>query len=342
MRILIVEDDPIASGQLRQTLESARYECDVVLNAPDALHEVRGGRYQVVISDWDLPGMTGPALCRAVRAMPNANHLFFILLTSETSSADMLQGLASGANEFLSKPFDPMELLVRVRNAGRVVALGSLELTINAMARLASVRDIETGKHVERVAAYSRKLAEALRDDPKNASEVDDEFIATIYQTSALHDIGKIAIPDSILLKPTRLDEHEFAIMQSHTTHGAATLRSTLEQFPDARFLQMALAIVESHHEHWDGRGYPKKLRGEEIPLAARIVALADVYDALTTHRPYKPAWDHAQASEWIASRAGTQFDPAVIAAFRAVEEHFVEIHRFYAEESPVEQLLAA
>lgn len=342
MRILIVEDDPIASHLLRHTLTSAKYECDVVSDGTVALEKIRNGRYQVIISDWEMPGMTGPALCRAVRAIPNKNYLFFILLTSRGSSEDMLQGLASGADEFLRKPFDPTELLVRLRNAGRVVALGSLELTIAAMAKLAAVRDTETGKHVERVAAFSRKLAEALKDDPKYKTEVDDEFVGMVYQTSALHDIGKVAIPDSILLKPTRLNEHEFAIMQSHTTHGASTLRSTLEQFPDARFLQIALAIVESHHEHWDGSGYPRKLKSEEIPLAARIVALADVYDALTTHRPYKPAWDHARASQWIVSRAGKQFDPAVVEAFLKVEQRFVEIQRFYTEESPTEQVLAA
>jgi putative two-component system response regulator len=342
MRILIVEDDPIASHLLRHTLAAAKYDCDAVSDGAVALEKIRNGRYQVIISDWEMPGMTGPALCRAVRAIPNKSYLFFILLTSRGASEDMLQGLASGADEFLRKPFDPTELLVRLRNAGRVVALGSLELTIAAMAKLAAVRDTETGKHVERVAAFSRKLAEALKDDPAHKAEVDDEFISTVYQTSALHDIGKVAIPDSILLKPTRLNEHEFAIMQSHTTHGAATLRSTLEQFPDARFLQIALAIVESHHEHWDGSGYPKKLKGDEIPLAARIVALADVYDALTTHRPYKPAWDHAQASQWIVSRAGKQFDPAIVEAFLKVEQRFIEIQRFYTEDLPVEHVLAA
>jgi putative two-component system response regulator len=168
---------------------------------------------------------------------------------------------------------------------------------------------------------------------PQFASEIDDGFALLIDETSPLHDIGKVGIPDAILLKPGRLTEEEFAIMQTHTTIGAATLDAALAKFPDARFLMFARDIVACHHEHYDGSGYPRGLKGDEIPLCARIVAVADVYDACSTHRVYRPAMSHQQDVELIRNGAGTHFDPPVVQAFLQVADEFARICRDLADD---------
>jgi putative two-component system response regulator len=167
----------------------------------------------------------------------------------------------------------------------------------------------------------------------KYQSEVDAEFVRLIYQTSPLHDIGKVGIPDAVLLKPGQFNDIEFEIMQQHTRLGAQTLDAALERYPEARFLKIARDIALTHHERWDGTGYPQGLKGEQIPLCGRIVAVADVYDALTSRRVYKPAFDHAVARSIILKDSGTHFDPDIVDAFLAVEDEFVEIRARYSEQ---------
>ena len=175
-------------------------------------------------------------------------------------------------------------------------------------------------------------------------AEIDAEFIRLIYQTSPLHDIGKVAIPDFVLLKPGRLSNAEFEIMKSHTTLGAETLDAALQRFPEARFLRMARNIAATHHERWDGTGYPLGLKGEEIPLCGRIVALADVYDALTSKRCYKEAFSHLIARSIIEKDTGTHFDPRIVAAFLAAEDEFLSIQRRFstADNPPLPALAGA
>lgn len=188
--------------------------------------------------------------------------------------------------------------------------------TVLALARLAEQRDNETGCHLERVAAYARLVAEGLRRDGHYPDLITDEWILNLERSSALHDIGKVGIPDSILLKPGKLTPAEWEIMKTHAELGAQTLDAVIAQFGVQGFLAMGRDIAASHHEKWDGSGYPKGLRGAAIPLSARILALADVYDALTTVRPYKHAWPHEEALDWIKSRANIHFDPEVVASF--------------------------
>ena len=188
--------------------------------------------------------------------------------------------------------------------------------TIVALARLAEQRDGETGKHLDRVAAYCKLVANGLRADGFYQGVITDSWIEDLERSSVLHDIGKVGIPDSILLKPGRLSPSEWEIMKTHAQLGADTLDSVIQQFGQQGFLTMGRDIASGHHERWDGGGYPRALRGNDIPLAARILAIADVYDALTTVRPYKHAWSHAEAVEWIRARSGSQFDPEVVAAF--------------------------
>ena len=195
------------------------------------------------------------------------------------------------------------------------------QATIMAMAVLAEQRDNETGKHLERVSKYCELVARGLREDGKHRELITDDWIRDLYRSAPLHDIGKVGIPDRILLKPGKLDSDEWETMKEHTTIGAETLRSVMGDRSNS-FLKMSLDIAWCHHEKWDGNGYPRGLRGAEIPLSARILALADVYDALTTVRPYKQAWSHDEALEWIKGGGGSHFDPDVVAAFVARADH--------------------
>lgn len=194
----------------------------------------------------------------------------------------------------------------------------SQHATILALARLAEHRDMETGRHLERVAGYCRLVAESMRALGHHAGTITDAFIEDLASSSPLHDIGKVGIPDSILLKPGSLSPEEWTIMKTHAEIGGSTLDGVIAGLQAPGFLTMGRDIAWCHHEKWDGSGYPRGLVGTEIPLCARIVALADVYDALTTVRPYKKAWPHADAIDWILSRSGTHFDPDVVAAFAA------------------------
>jgi putative two-component system response regulator len=195
-----------------------------------------------------------------------------------------------------------------------------------ALATLAECRDMNTGMHLERVTRYARLLAEALRADARFAETINDVFLHSLPSAMPLHDIGKVGIPDRILLKPGKLTPAEFATMRRHTALGAKAIQSIMDRGNDAGFLKMAHQIALSHHERYDGSGYPQGLAGEAIPLAARIAALADVYDALTSRRPYKSAFSADKAVRIIHSVSGSQFDPAVVAAFIQIEPKFAAV----------------
>ncbi len=197
---------------------------------------------------------------------------------------------------------------------------------IFAMAKLAESRDKDTGAHLERMREYSRILADELSTWPKFSQQIDGDYVQLIYLTSPLHDIGKVGIPDAVLLKPGSLTAEEFEIMKQHTVYGGNTLAAVSHARPDAQFLSMAYEIAMTHHERWDGTGYPNHLKGEKIPLCGRIVALADVYDALRSKRVYKPAYSHQTSRALILEGRGTQFDPDVVQAFLNREEEILGI----------------
>jgi len=339
MRILAVDDDPIALEMLARALKAEGHEVETAPDGLRAMEVMRRRNCRLIISDWNMPNLDGLQLCRRVRGHDFSGYVYIILLTSHDSQQEVVEGMSAGADDFISKPFHPAELMARVRAGERVLSLETRDVAIFALAKLAESRDPDTGAHLERVRRYSRILAQQLSGVPEFESQIDDNYIELIYLTSPLHDIGKVGIPDSVLLKPGRLTPEEFDIMKTHAMIGARTLDAALHEYPGATFLQMARDIAASHHERFDGSGYPNQLKGAEIPLCGRIVALADVYDALTSKRVYKDAFGHVHARKVIVEESGTHFDPGVIDAFLECEEQFVEIHRQFAEEAATDAI---
>jgi putative two-component system response regulator len=335
MRILCVDDDEISLAILEKAFTADGHEVETARNGREALDVLRLNGCRLIISDWDMPVMNGIELCQAIRAEGGSGYIYFILLTSHDTRQDAVAGLTAGADDFISKPFHPAELQARIRAGERVLSLETRDMVIFALAKLAESRDQDTGAHLERVRCYARALAQQLRTNPKYECVIGNKFIQLIYLTSPLHDIGKVGIPDSVLLKPGRLTPEEFEVMKTHAALGAETLDAALRAYPNADFLEMARDIAVSHHERFDGGGYPAGLRGEEIPLCGRLVALADVYDALTSRRVYKDAFTHQTARSMILEESGSHFDPDIVDAFLECEREFLEIRERYAESSP-------
>jgi len=334
MRVLVAEDDTVSAKLLEATLQEFGYEVTVAQDGREALHLLRSGRFRMVISDWEMPEMSGLELCRRVRQRRWNGYIYFILLTSNGGVANVVEGLDAGADDFLTKPFHPQELNMRLAVGRRVISLESRDLTIFALAKLSESRDTETGAHLERIREYCRLLGEELGRSGRFCNEIDGDFVEMLYLTTPLHDIGKVGIPDSVLLKPGKLTPEEYSIMKQHTLIGARTLEAVAHVNPDAEFLIMARDIALTHHERFDGKGYPYGIPGEQIPLTGRITALADVYDALTSKRVYKPAFSHEEARKIILEGRGTQFDPVMVDAFLSLEDDFVLVRERFDNEA--------
>lgn len=332
MQILVVDDDPMSTNLLKVTLDAAGHEMVVARSGREALEILGRTAIRFVISDWEMPGMSGPELCQTIRATEFNRYVYIMLLTARNDRASTVAGLAAGADDFLHKPFEREELSVRIRTGERIVSLETRDVTIFALARLAESRDPESGAHLERVRNYARCLAQDLMGRAELRLGIDSPYVNLIYLTSPLHDVGKVAIPDNVLLKPGRLDPDEFEVMKTHTTLGSQTLAAAVREFPEARFLRMAQQIALTHHERYDGRGYPNGLQGQDIPLCGRITALADVYDALTSRRVYKAASTHDVARSMILKDAGTHFDPLVVESFVRCDGEFRRIGGRFAD----------
>ncbi|MBV8781789.1 MAG: response regulator [Phycisphaerae bacterium] len=333
LRALIVDDDELSLEILQDILVQLGYEVERACNGREAMAHLRKHSIHLVITDWEMPEMNGLELCRAIREEDFDGYVYIIMLTSREGGQQKIEGLHGGADSFLVKPLNPEELLVSLKTAERILSLETRDLAMFALAKLSESRDPETGAHIERVQSYARLLAQYLSTTDRYQDVIDGEFARLIFQTSPLHDIGKVGVPDTVLLKPGKLSNDEMTIMQTHAGLGAQTLEASLQRFPQVRFLQMARDIAQSHHERWDGKGYPVGLAGEAIPLAARIVALADVYDALTSRRVYRDAMSHAQAKTIIVSERGTHFDPDVVDAFVQTEAEFIAIRERFKDD---------
>ncbi len=333
MRVLVVEDNKVSLALIRKTLAAAGHEVVCTETAEEALEIIRQGLAHLIVADWEIQSsLSALSLCQTVRREEVWGYVYIILVTSLNDAQERVRGLTAGADDFISKPYDPDELVARVRSGERVLSTDTRNLAIFAMAKLAESRDPETGMHLERVQTYSRLLAQEMASNPKYQEDITANFIRWMYLTSPLHDIGKVAIPDYVLLKPGRLTDREFALMKTHTTLGANTIDIALRKFPQAEFLRIAKEIIATHHERIDGTGYPTQMRGMDIPISGRIVAVADVYDALTSRRLYKDAFTHEIARSMIEAGSGTQFDPDIVAMFLKIQDAFVEVKERFAE----------
>ncbi len=326
MKILIVDDEFSILVIARKILEAQDHIVFTAENGVEALDIIRSEDIQVVISDWNMPEMDGLELCRFLREQPMVNHLFFIMMTSRDSHADKMEASKAGANEILTKPIDAGELQVRLRSAEHFLNMPSLAKVIKGMAKMAEAKDLDTGLHLIHIQHYSRALTLEMLKLPGLKEQLPVHFADLIFDASPAHDLGKVSIPDYVLFKPESLNDAEWKIMKSHAEDGAERLDSLLEDLPKPDIISIARDIARAHHERWDGTGYPQGLRGEHIPICARIVALADVYDALTMKRVYKAAMSHDVAREIILKSSGTHFDPQVVLAFLAAEARFIEI----------------
>ncbi len=329
LQVLVAEDDVVSGEMLSECLRAFGYSVTHVTNGKAAIEMVRTGRFRLVVSDWEMPELDGIGLCDFIRQRHTGGYIYVILLTSRCGTSNIVRGLNAGADDFITKPFQPDELRVRLRAAERILALEGRDLLIFSLAKLAESRDPDTGSHLERIRQYSRLLAEHLS---QTSDVVDGEFVQMIYLTSPLHDIGKVGIPDEVLNNPGRLSPDEFKIMQEHAAIGGKTLDAVAEMDSNLGFLKMARDIAWCHHEKVDGSGYPNGLVGHDIPLSARIVSLADVYDALTSKRVYKEAFSHEKSRNIILEGSGSHFDPAVVDAFRAKESAFIDTRQLLQE----------
>ena len=354
--ILVIDDTPGNLSLLNQLLRE-HYRVRLANSGPRGLELAAMAPPDLILLDIMMPDMDGYQVFQRLRSDPATRRIPVIFLTAKVGAEDEERGLAMGAVDFIHKPIAPSVVLARVRThlqirhwqtfledksawlqqevESRVSEVFRLqEATIRVMVSLAEFRDECTGNHIRRTQDYVRLLADYLSRQPRDAGFLMPEQIDRIAKASPLHDIGKIAIPDHILLKPGRHTPEEFAIMQTHSVKGESMLlRSLHEMGGDNAMLRFACQIARSHHERWDGGGYPDGLAGEAIPLAARLMAVADVYDALRSRRPYKKAFDHAEAVDIIVQGKGSHFDPLLVEAFLALQGVFSEIATKLADE---------
>lgn len=338
-KILVADDDRFYLQIFSDLIEGLGYESVSASNGLDAIEKVRQARPDILIMDVVMPGMNGFEVTRRLKNDPATTHLPIVIVTSLSDRGSKLKGLESGADELLSKPVDEAEFRARIGNLLKVkkyedyllehgrklegevvdktvqlerafekIRHGYVE-TVYRLTLAAEYRDKETGGHIKRISLYSELLASRLGLPP--------ETVEAIFFGSPMHDVGKIGIPDSILLKEGSHTTAEFEIMKTHCTIGGNILRD-----PDSGILHTAREIALTHHERWDGNGYPMGLRGEEIPISGRIVHLVDIYDALRSKRPYKEAFDHETACAVIDSQK-ERFDPAVFSAFHELTGEF-------------------
>ncbi len=357
-RILVADDESPIRHVCRLALQKEGLACDEASNGALALEAFRDHHYDLVLLDVDMPELTGLEVCRRLRQAPPDPYLKILLFSGRSSPDDLAQMLLMGADDYLTKPFTLVQLLARVKAALRLkvaqersdvlnrnllkvnseleqhlqARVGDLVEARNALvlalAKLVECRDNETGAHLQRLQKFCRRLAEEAQNLPAFAPQIDGNFIDMLACCAPLHDIGKVGLPDHILLKPSKLDADERIIMQAHTTIGADTLQEIARQHGFAlAFLHMSIDIARHHHERFDGHGYPDRLAGAAIPLAARLVSLCDVYDALRSRRVYKPALTHATALQLIVESPAGQFDPALVAAFHNCATDFEKIY---------------
>ncbi len=355
---VLVVDDTSDNLALMRDLLKPLYRTLFATNGEQALKLAAAAKSpQLILLDIMMPEMDGYEVCRRLKANPETADIPVIFLTAKSQPEDERRGLETGAVDYVTKPISPPILLARVKNhlfiksaqdalkrqneqleslvAERTRDLAETKAaTIFAMSSLAETRDNETGNHIRRTQHYVRALAMALRKHPRFTDELTEDNIKLMYSSAPLHDIGKVGVPDSILLKPGPLDEDEWVTMRKHAIYGRDAIMAAEKMLSqESTFLRYAREIAYGHHEKWDGSGYPHGLKGDEIPVSARLMAVADVYDALISRRVYKPPFPHEKAVAIIAEGRGTHFDPDMAETFLEINDEFRSIALKFGDE---------
>jgi putative two-component system response regulator len=355
-RILIVDDEAIYIDVLVELLQP-QYKTVVAKSGAQALKRAAAAPPpDLILLDVLMPDMDGHEVCRRLKENPSTADIPVIFLTVKREVDDELLGFELGAVDYITKPMSPPIVKTRVANhlalsrANRRLAdqnqlleqmvtertrelSRTKDVAIYCMASLAETRHAETGKHILRTQHFVRLLAQYLQDHPRFSAVLDPATVELLFKTAPLHDIGKVGVPDRILLKPGKLEPEEWLLMKKHAEYGHDALLRAEQELGTTDFLQLAREIAYTHHERWDGTGYPRGLAGEEIPISGRLMALADVYDALVHRRVYKDAYAHATAVEEISAQSGRHFDPDVVLAFLDLQQEFQRVVADYSDD---------
>ena len=354
--VLVVDDDPDILALISVLLQP-HCRTRTASSGEEAIQSALGAPPpDLILLDIVMPGITGIETCRRLKADARTREIPVIFLTALTDRSDEQRGLEIGAVDYVTKPISAAILLARIKTHLVLKAAADFlkdknlfleeevarrtrevqviqDVTIVAMASLADTRSKETGSHLRRTQHYVRALAKSLQRHPKFGALLDDKTIEILFKSAPLHDIGKVGIPDAILLKPGKLTAAEFEIMKTHTTLGRDAIAAAEKQIDaPVTFLRVARDIAYSHQEKWDGTGYPEGVAGEAIPVAARLMAVADCYDALISPRVYKAAYSHEKSVGIIQARRGRHFDPDIVDAFLGIQEEFAGIAKRYPD----------
>ena len=320
--VLIVDDEPANLQVLRSILQDS-YQLQFARDGEKALELAHRSRPDLILLDVMMPNMSGLEVCRALKVSAETSAIPVIFVTALADTSDEASGLEAGAVDYITKPVSPAIVRARVKTHLSLVRTEELERTrlqiIQTLGKAAEYKDNETGMHVVRMSYFARELA--------LAAGYPEAFADMLLSAAPMHDIGKIGIPDAVLRKPGKLDAEEWAVMRTHAEIGAQILEGS-----QGELLQMAARIARCHHEKWNGGGYPDGLAGEAIPLEARIVAIADVFDALTSVRPYKNAWPFEEAMQLIREESGQHFDPVLVEHFLSLSEKIKDIQKRWAD----------
>ncbi|MBW1785769.1 MAG: response regulator [Deltaproteobacteria bacterium] len=355
-KILIIDDNPENIQILMEALKDD-YKIVAAVNGEKALKMAEMVPLpDIILLDIMMPGMDGHEVCKRLKDNEKTSDIPVVFITALSEEEDEAKGLALGAVDYITKPINPELVKARVRNhlelkgyrdnleklvreRTREVML-TQAVMIESLATLAEYRDPETGGHIKRTQNYVKALAKHLKDHPRFRNELNDETIELLYISAPLHDIGKVGVQDHILMKPGKLTDEEFEIMKKHTKFGHDAIYITEQKLGKSSFLRFAREIASTHQEKWDGSGYPEGLKGDEIPISGRLMALADVYDALISKRVYKPPFPHEKAVEIIMEGKETHFDPDIVDAFIALESTFRNIALTFADFEEERQML--
>ncbi len=346
---ILIVDDNTTNLRLAEKALKPLYKVTLLISGEQALKFLSKNKPDLILLDIMMPGIDGFQTIKAIKSNDDTKSIPVIFLTAQQESFSEINGLQLGAADFITKPFVPEVMLRRIAMQIELNSYRHLleqmvdeqtamveklqDVLVTSITELVEFRDKITGGHARRTASYLNILIEQLYTHSRYSNIVNKEFAENMLRSAPIHDVGKIGINDNILTKTSILDDKERASMKQHTILGGIAIQKAIDQIPDSNFLHVAKDMALYHHERWDGSGYPDGLAGEEIPFSARLMAIVDVYDALTTRRSYKEPYTHEQALNVMSSLRGTHFDPDLLDVFIACEDEFNTVCESFKEE---------